>query len=297
MIRHFILLASILVTGHALSAPQTPPPAPASASPVRLLVTLTDKAGKPISTAKASDFKIFEEGKLQTITTFGDATSLPLSVVIAVDTSGSSTDTEVTDILNKTLDVLESVLRTGRDRVALVTFSSSGRLVQQFTDDIRSLRTTLSRGLDQPYGGTRLYDGLSNVSTLLAATGGRKNIIVISDGEDTESQTSREEMMKRIVQDDVSIVSIFATHLGRSSLFDRPRAGMQILERMAEDTGGLFFDFKELKRLDSLRDALMSQYTLEFQSNRSVAGGKYRKIKIEASNKDYRIRYRPGYYP
>jgi VWFA-related protein len=120
---------------------------------------------------------------------------------------------------------------------------------------------------------------------------------VISDGEDNASRISREEMIRTVVRNDVSVVAVYVPAPRPLSVSGSSRSGKANLEKIVEDTGGSFIDSGDLKRFESLRSGLTSQYTVEFQPSNRSTDLRYRKIRIDAVNKDYRIGYRPGYYP
>jgi VWFA-related protein len=72
--------------------------------------------------------------------------------------------------------------------------------------------------------------------------------------------------------------------------------GRESMETIAAETGGWYYDSRDLRQFQNLRDDLSSQYLLEYRSTNQKLDGKYRKIRVESTNKNFKLKHRPGYY-
>jgi Ca-activated chloride channel family protein len=172
---------------------------------INVTATVTDENGRFVSSLKAEDFVIYEDGKRQMIQQF-DAERVPVSLGIALDTSGSMLGEKIVAAeaaLNRFLfDLLGP-----QDEVFLFRFDGRPTLVQGWTED----RQSVSRGLGslKPSGGTALYDTVA-AAVPLAQSGTRrkKAIVVISDGNDTSSHTHASEVSRLIRETEVLVYAI-----------------------------------------------------------------------------------------
>ncbi len=172
---------------------------------VNVAATVTDANGRFVSGLSKDDFEILEDGEGQTISQF-DAERVPVSLGIALDTSGSMLGEKIAAAqaaLNRFLfDLLGQ-----QDEVFLYRFDSRPELVQPWTTD----RLAVSRGLGavQPRGGTAIYDTIAEAVPLAQAGSRRKKaLVVISDGNDTSSRTQVPELQQLIHQTEVLVYAI-----------------------------------------------------------------------------------------
>jgi len=144
-------------------------------------VKVTDRGdGHSVAGLQAEEFSVFEDGVAQQIALFS-ATNVPLSLVLVIDTSGS-TQSEV-GLMRKAARRFLDELRP-MDRVAVVGFSQEIELLSDFTSDHG--RTARALGELQPGQGTAFYDALAlTVQEVLNHAEGRKAIVVLTDGVDS----------------------------------------------------------------------------------------------------------------
>jgi VWFA-related protein len=171
---------------------------------VAVTATVTDRSGRFVSGLHAEDFLIEEDGKPQTVSQF-DSERVPVSLGIALDTSGSMAGEKIEaarDALGRFVDLLGP-----EDEMFLYRFDNEPRLVQGWTDDRQGLVRRL--GSVRPSGGTSLYDAVAE-SVPLAADGSKpkKALVVISDGNDTNSRTSLPEVRQLIRESEVLVYAI-----------------------------------------------------------------------------------------
>jgi Ca-activated chloride channel homolog len=181
---------------------------------ISVTATVTDENGRFASGLKRDDFVVYEDGKEQEISQF-DAERVPVSLGIALDTSGSMLGEKIVAAqaaLNRFLfDLL------GRDdEVFLYRFDSRPDLVQPWTVDRQEVSRAL--GAVQPRGGTAMYDTIAEAVPLAqSGTRRKKALVVISDGNDTSSHTRVPELRQLIRESEVLVYAIGIDASGGSS--------------------------------------------------------------------------------
>jgi VWFA-related protein len=221
--RRWLALAVIcLLLSPAPWAGQEPPPPSGGTfrvevNVVNVYATVKDKKGRLIADLEGQDFEIKEDGKQQELKYFARETDRPLTLVLAVDTSGSQRQVLAVE---KTVGAqfLEQVLRPS-DLAALVTFDVNVDLLQDFTQEAERLEKALNRArinapvalgpFPQTSAGTRLFDAVYLAAKeKLGREVGRKAIILVSDGVDTGSRVKKEDALEAAQRGDVMIYSI-----------------------------------------------------------------------------------------
>ncbi len=264
---------------------------------VNVLFIATDHHGKFVRNLNQGDFTILDDHKPpQAIVNFRRETDLPLELGLLVDTSGS-VHSRFDFEQEAAVSFLQHTLRANFDKAFVMGFSSHSLVTQEFTDNVRLLETGV-RNLRNG-GGTALYDAIYRACReKLSKDRGdhpvRRAIIVVSDGEDNQSEVSRAlaiEMAQR------SEVIVYAISTDDSGLILR---GDKALQQLADATGGrAFFPFKmkDIKNsFAAIEDELRSQYVVSYRPADFDADGRYRSIEITALKKDLQVRARKGYY-
>src|SRR5215204_4940071 len=165
---------------------------------VSVPAVVTDRAGRPLTGLKASDFQIFEDGRPQKIANFS-TTEAPFEVALLLDTSGSTR--EDVGLIRAAARAFVEALRPG-DRVAVLAFESRRKggdglagveLKAPLTDDRDELREAVeSVGASN---GTPFYDGLEKVARVIfrerpgEEAGGRRALVALTDGVDSASES------------------------------------------------------------------------------------------------------------
>ena len=298
-----LAITSVLLMLSAAAAQQEPAPGrpdqtiTVDVDLVNVLFSVSDKRGRMNTDLTKDDLRVYEDGELQTITNFSSETDLPLTVALLVDTSGSIRD-KLRFEQEAAIEFFYSTLRRKTDQAMLVTFDSGVDLLQDFTDNPETLADAVRK--IRAGGGTSLYDAIFlAVSEKMAGEPGRKVLIVISDGDDNASRTSMTETMEMAQKNDVTVYTISTNSTAHFGTREQ-RRGDRTLRTFAEDTGGrAFFPFK-LEELavsfEDISEELRSQYTLAYVPTNRNRDGSYREIKVEARNRDYRVKARKGYY-
>jgi Ca-activated chloride channel homolog len=268
---------------------------------VNLSVTATDGARRYVTDLDRDDFLVLEDGRPQHITFFRK-TGVSLALALLLDTSAS---------MNQSLAIAQEAaigfvrqLDAG-DVAAVIDFDSRVQVRQDFTDGHEALERAIRR--TAAGGSTSLYNAVYIALKELAKTipgeplgdPRRRAIIVLSDGEDTSSLVSFEQVLDVAARSDTSIYAIGL--LGRDpSGIRRAQDAEFVLRRLAQQTGGRAFfraDAKELSGVyGEIRAELSNQYVLAYESNNARRDGQFRRIAVRVERPGVVARTRPGYY-
>ena len=189
---------------------------------INVTATVTDSRGRFVPGLTQNDFMVYEDGELQTITHFSNE-RVPVSLGIVLDTSGSM-EGEKMQAASDALDRFLFDLLDPGDELFLYRFSYQPSLVHGWTTN----REGLSRSMRQirPRGGTALYDAVAD-AVVMAEEGRhrKKAVVVISDGNDTNSETAIRDVQQLIKESEVLVYAIGIDGHGRSrATIGRPRS-------------------------------------------------------------------------
>jgi Ca-activated chloride channel homolog len=264
---------------------------------VNLLFIATDKHGHFVRNLDKADFALLDDHKPpQAIVNFRSETDLPLELGLLIDTSGS-VRTRFDFEQESAISFLQQTIRPHFDKAFVMGFNSHPTVTQDFTDST----TWLSIGVHrlQNGGGTALYDAIYRAcrSKLMKEPEdhpARRAIIVLSDGEDNQSEVSEAQAIEMAQRAEVII---YAISTDDSGLILR---GDTVLQQLADSSGGrAFFPYKtkDIKSsFAAIEDELRSQYVISYHPADFEADGRYRPIEISALKKDLQVRARKGYY-
>lgn len=291
------LIASPEGLRHSLHAQQT---FRGGVEVVSLAVTVTDKEGRYISGLDQPNFQIFEDGVLQDIVYFSREHQ-PVALTLLMDTS--------TSMEHKLSIAQEAAVGFARqlkptDVAAVVEFDSRPEILQTFTSDIglleKAIRRTSAGGSTSLYNA--IYVGLRELQRVKASAGDavrRQAVVVLSDGEDTTSVVTYEDVLELAKRSETAVYSI-----GLRSRDDMPSKGFReaefVLRTLAQQTGGREFfveDAKELKAIyQRIADELANQYSIGYMSKNTKRDGAYRRIVVRADRPNVITRSKQGYY-
>jgi VWFA-related protein len=263
---------------------------------VNVLFIATDRHGKFVRNLNETDFAILDDHKPpQAIVAFNRQTDLPLEIGLLVDTSGS-VRSRFDFEQQAAIDFLKQVIRPQFDRAFVMGFNGHSQVTQDFTDNV----SLLSVGVHRLHagGGTALYDAIYRACKEKLKTKSerptRRALILITDGEDNQSDVSRAQAIEMAQRAEVII---YAISTDDSGLILR---GDETLNQLAEATGGrAFFPYKQkeiTRSFSAIEDELRSQYVVSYHPADFDADGRYRSIQITALKKDLQVRARKGYY-
>jgi Ca-activated chloride channel family protein len=272
---------------------------PVAVNEVNVVFTVTDKHNHYVKDLGKSDFKVIDDKRaVDDIRSFRRETDLPLQVGILIDSSASVRGRFKFE-QESAIEFLNQTLRAKYDEAFVLGFDSSLEITQDFTDSTEML----SKGIRalRPGNGTRMYDALfyacrDKIMKTPQTGSVRRAIILVSDGDDNESHSTREEAIEMALRANVIVYTISTNYAssGESERFDK------ILERIADATGGRTFrPFQPsdvANAFTQIEDDLRSQYALGYRPPDFAHDGRYRTIDITAVHKGLKVQSRHGYY-
>ncbi len=271
---------------------------------VLMYTSVFDKSGRFVSGLKKDDFKVYEDGVSQSITSFSQE-DVPVSMGILLDLSGSMRGK--IDQVNKAA-VAFIKASNPQDQVFLIGFNEEVELLQDFTSDIDEITDSLDNTVVT--GGTSLYDAVY-LGVQKAHTGNKakKAVVVITDGEDHDSYYKLDELVAKVQESDVQVFCVgFLNAIPEKGLFGRwsksvPEKARDALIRIAEETGGKAFFPDKVTDIHSIvseiASELRNQYSIGYFSSNAARDGSFRRVKIEIAGSaatNNHLRYRRGYY-
>lgn len=255
---------------------------------VELFATVTDSGGSLIRGLTEQDFQVLEDGRPQAISRFELVENLPLTLGFAIDTSVSMSSSLV-----EAQRAADGFLRklSPRDRAFGVGFSSRPYLLMPPTDDLEVVSEALE-GL-RAAGRTALYDGLITGLYYFRGYRGQRALILLTDGEDTSSNTPWAQALEYARR---SGVAVFPIGLNVSALNLDVRNQLQSL---AEATGARAFFVEHAGELANvygeIERELRSRYYVAYQSDRPADAYGYRPVEVKVRRG--KVRTARGYYP
>jgi VWFA-related protein len=286
--------------------------------------TATDKDRRFITTLKAEDLRVLEDGVPQQLFTFQRETDRPLAIAFLIDVSRSQEST-LPNEKAAARTFIEKVIDSHKDQVAIIPFTGLAYLEQPMTRDMLDIYRVLQRievavptylgagrqltgiptgpGLPAPPddGTTAIWDAVALTSAnVLANTQGlrRRAIILLTDGLNTTGRLSQKEAINRTL---AAEAVVYAIGIGS----ERDGLDRGALREIAQRTGGrAFFPDKKFDlnaAFAEIEAELRTQYLIAYSSTNKKRDGAYRKITIEVANPELKkekleIRHRPGYY-
>jgi VWFA-related protein len=264
---------------------------------VNMLFTVTDKKGRFVTDLTKDDFQVFENKKPQTIAEFTAETDLPLRLGILIDTSNSIRERFKFE-QEAAVSFIRSVVHRGHDKALVVSFDTSTELVTDLVDDTEQLEAGIRKL--RPGGGTAMYDAIyfacrDKLSKDQPRHKFRRAIVLVSDGDDNQSQVTRDQALEMAQKADVVIYAI-STNIMRLET-----DGDKVLKYLTSETGGqAFFPFK-VEDLDqsfeNIANELRHQYNVFYRPEPLNADGRYHTVDLKVKGrKELVVRCRKGYY-
>ena len=259
---------------------------------VDLYVTVTDDNGRLVPDLVQADFAVFDEEQPQEIALFENEVR-PITVVVMLDTS-ISTEGVKPLILAGAEQFLLRLLPDDQARVG--SFNDKIQInPPEFVGDRDALISELSA---QDFGNeTRLFDALSAGLDALQPVPGRKVILVLTDGADSASGLGWRDVLRRAVAEEVMIYSIgLEVEYFNGARWVRSSPDSS-LRRLAEETGGGYFELKETDELGPtftrVSQELHSQYVLGFTP--TVRDGETHSLEVRVAGRGMEARSRRSY--
>ena len=297
---------------------------------INVTTTVTDEDGRFVSGLRKEDFTVYEDGARQEITQFSNE-RVPVSLGIVLDASGSMTSEKMSSA-RSAIDRFIYDLLGKDDQLFFMEFANRPDLVQDWTTDRRAISRAVARVTAA--GGTAMYDAVADAVPL--ANEGmhpKKALLVISDGNDTNSSISVGELRQLIRESEVLVYALgvdgTATTFRSGPTIQVPlpiplpfpgrrrpggfppiiggggnqraaaeRVNPDALRQITDDTGGRTEIVRGFGDLDNatarIADELSKQYYLGYVST-GKKDGRWHAIKVDVKDRQLSVRARRGY--
>jgi Ca-activated chloride channel homolog len=301
------LVAALSISTYAQqTSPDQAPVFRTGTNIVALNVTVVDSRKQPVSGLTQQDFSVFEDGVQQQLRFF-ESRQVPMDLILLIDTSSSMRD-KMSVVHEAAVGFLKSMKEN--DRGAVVAFNDGVEVLQTLTSDgaalEQAIRGTTAKGSTSLHNA--LYIALKQFGRSAAGDSElrRQAIAVLSDGEDTSSLISFDDVLGLARKTGVSIYTI-----GLHSRYPTSRSAAPVTPRyfssadfamksLAQETGAQAFfpmEVGELKGIyASIAQELASQYSLAYSPANPRSDGRYRRIVVRvAARPELQLRTRSGY--
>jgi Ca-activated chloride channel family protein len=268
---------------------------------VSLNVTVVDGQNRYVTDLDRGDFGVFEDGTKQEITYF-NKTSLPIAMSLLIDTSASMEQRLPT--AQEAAVGFAKRLRL-QDLAQIVDFDTRVEVLQDFTADGAALETAIRS--TQAGGSTSLhnaiYISLKELAKIRAKSEDdvrRRAIVLLSDGEDTSSLVSFEEVLDLAKRSETAIYAIGLQSRESGGLGKGFREAEFVLRQLAQETGGRSFFPQKAEELSDIygviADELSSQYTLGYAPANQRRDGAWRRLNVQVNRQGTAARTKRGYF-
>jgi Ca-activated chloride channel homolog len=264
---------------------------------VRLQFTVANDRGQLVTSLTQDDFRILDNHlAVQRIRQFSRVQDLPLQLGLLLDVSDSVQKTVARETL-ATRFFVQQVLRPQTDRAFLMGFGRDVRVWQSSTGDRTELSQALQR-IQQAGYATNLYDGLfAACLEQFPKLGGdalvQRVIVIFSDGEDTDSLHTMQDVVALAQRNEIQIYSV-AAHAAR-----KLSHGDEVLRRLSDETGGRFYlagsdrDFPFI--FAEMEQQMRTQYYVSFRPRTETPG--FHALRLELTGpRPLHVCARQGYY-
>ena len=286
-----IVAALCLVLASTLLAQDSAQSTPAVGPVVELSLIVTDKDAKVVNTLLKDQVRVFENKVEQTILSI-DADERPVDCVVAIDSSGS-----LRSLFPAVLEASRLLIMNRRsvDEIGITRFVSRDNIkkVHEFSTDNNALLKSL-RDIVVEAGLSAVIDGLHNSAAWVAEHNQanedrRKVVVIITDGEDRNSNYKEAQLIKLLHERGVQVFAIgLVINLDREAGFIRtsPREKAEkLLKAVAEETGGRAFFPQNPEQLiqaaNEISLELRAQYRIKYQSTNGAAKKGFRKVEVK----------------
>ncbi len=291
--------------------PQAQQPLRVETRLVNLFVTARGPHNAFIGNLTQDNFRIFEDGQEQKIAFFAREMTLPITLGMLIDTSGSQQGL-LTAEQEAATRFLGRVLRKG-DEALVISFDLDVDLLADFTSDQEELARAIHRTrINAPQipvmvqgplpstgpKGTDLYDAVYLACReKLSTEAGRKALILLTDAQDYGSKMKLADAIEAAQRSDAVVYVLLVAEPGQ---YFGSYQGAGVAKKLAEETGGRVFEVRSGKKLeeafDEISQELRSQYVLGYYPANASLDGAFRRIKVETAPERLHIFTRKGYY-
>jgi Ca-activated chloride channel homolog len=289
------LLALVAPVGRA-AAPQKTPEVRVPVNLVQVVASVLDRNRRPVPDLPQGAFRVYEEGKEQTIEFFQRETNQPLDLALMIDTSLSMTG-ELKFERRAAGGFIRELLRPG-DTVALFQFAYVVTELSDFSSRVPRLEAALER--IRPGTGTSLYDAIYLGSAALERRprGRRRVIVLMTDAGETTSRSDFDSARQAALRSGAMLYTILVRPVKSES--GRNTAGEHAVATITDVSGGGMFTADTPGQLlgifDRINRELRTQYLLGYYPNPRPPANSYRRIDVRVAGQGYLVRHRQGYF-
>ena len=255
---------------------------------VELPVSVSDGSGNPISNLEEKNFSVLESGKAVKIASFNFAANLPISVGVLIDQSGSMEE-RMEGAKEAAIGFFRRIIKKN-DRAFVGAFAGDPSKNAPFVSEIGTLETQVN-AIGKASGSTALYDAIITGLYRFRNVQGRKALVIITDGADTSSRLTYDDMLTYAR---ASRVPLYFIGIG----FGLSDGSMK---NLAAETGGVAYFVRNVKQLDEaysqLEKDLRSQYLLSYHTESTKKDQSYRTIEVKVDRPDAKVRTIRGFIP
>lgn len=256
--------------------------------------TVVDTHGVAVTNLKLEDFELRVDGQPNAISEVSRAET-PVRMAMLFDNSGSLSATRDFE-KHAAVQFFRNVLRPV-DQAAVFAVATEVTLAEPLTNDVRRLEFTVEN-FGKPDGGTSLFDAIIVAGAYLRPYGGRRVIVIVSDGAETTSRADFDTTVQHAVADDCQIY-VVQTGLYESANL-RALAAERRMEEFAAQTGGAVYISKSVEDLDNafaqIAADLAQQYILSYYPGADKRDGRYHLIAVRVKTRPTaRVRARKGF--
>jgi Ca-activated chloride channel family protein len=268
---------------------------------VSLNVTVVDPSGRFVTNLASGDFAVYEDGVKQDVTFFNHS-NLPIALSILLDTSAS-----MEDKLQTAQDAAIGFTRKLRsqDFGQVIDFDNRVTIAQSFTSNVseleQAIRKTTAGGSTSLHNA--IYIALKELKKAQARSADevrRQAIVVLSDGEDTSSLVSFDEVLELAKRSETAIYAIGLRGRGPEHLRGSFNEADYVLRQLAQETGGRVFFARAAAELsgiyDQINQELSSQYMVGYTSRNPKRDGAWRRVVVRVTGSGATARTKQGYY-
>ena len=295
-----VLCCALVVSGVFVTGQEKPQVFRAGVEMVSLNVTVTDSTGRYVTDLEQTDFSVFEDGSKQELAFF-NKTNLPIALSLLIDSSASM-EQRMEHAQEAAIGFARKI--RSQDMAQVVDFDSRVEIKSGFTNnfgDLESAIRSTSAG-----GSTALhnavYISLKELAKVKAKNPDeirRQAIVVLSDGEDTSSLVSFEEVLELAKRSETAIYTIGLQPRETTALRGFREAEF-VLRQLAQETGGRAFFAQKIEDLKDvygqIADELSSQYSMGYASKNPRRDGAFRRLVVQTNRPNTTARTKRGYY-
>jgi VWFA-related protein len=274
---------------------------------VNLYATVRDSHKAMVANLEQTDFRVYEDNQEQKVAFFSRESSLPLTIGILMDTSGSEAPM-IGAIQQGASQFLNRVMQKNKDEAMVISFDLDVSMLSDWSSDLSALNKAIhsarintggASGMVTPgpfptsgNKGTNFYDAVYLAChDKMSTEAGRKTLVILTDAEDNGSKMKLDDAIEAAQKAD-TVIHILVVY-DQSADFGGAR-------KLAEETGGRAIDVRNEKELvkafDEISQELRSEYQIGYYPTNSKHDGTFRKIKMEITKPGMKALVRKGYF-